>query len=598
MPGILIFESDMEFAEGLKGELARRGCQVDVVNDAAIGLERAAQNPPDLILLCTELPRMNGFSVCNRLKRDPVLESVPVIIMSANSSEETFQQHRNLTKKRAQDYVHKPVTVDEMLGRVGQFVSLNGHAAPPPPAVNAALDELDVEDMEEMDELGEEATAVPLAPPVSQRPAPASERSMNQLTEEVFGTLMQGSGFGSTAPSMGTPVPPPASQRPPVSQLPPASQRPLSQHPSAVPQPPAPQSQSQYPSAQYTPSSTLPPGSQRSPTTQNFSQYPGGSQYPAPPAPGSAPGAPLAEVEVQAPSKAARSAPDASRRSSRSPRRRSGGPSVDSIPPVGRLPMISEPALDGEVSREHAEELERTLAETRAKLEAVYQELEAARTKESGGSARAHEILDLREALNKKEKELLELRDQLTRQGKDLLSANDSMLELERKHTESKDHLSEVEKRVHAAERAQQAAAQDREQANKRADGYKRKLEKTLEDLEHVTVEHEELSAERKRLIARAEQAEATGQELSTKLAEAARRADDLQADLADAEKELANLEAQNEQLQRRLQGSDLLQQQTQQAYTQLNERYDQQRAMIAQVHELLAQATQRLEPS
>ena len=58
---------------------------------------------------------MNGFSVCNKLKRDAAFKDVPLIIMSSESTEETFEQHRRL-RTRAEDYVHKPIGFDALLG--------------------------------------------------------------------------------------------------------------------------------------------------------------------------------------------------------------------------------------------------------------------------------------------------------------------------------------------------------------------------------------------------------------------------------------------------------------------------------------------------
>ena len=70
----------------------------------------------DVAELSIELPRMNGFSVCNKLKRDPALKDVPLIIMSSDSSEETFEQHRRL-RTRAEDYIHKPIAFEQLLSR-------------------------------------------------------------------------------------------------------------------------------------------------------------------------------------------------------------------------------------------------------------------------------------------------------------------------------------------------------------------------------------------------------------------------------------------------------------------------------------------------
>src|SRR6187200_208969 len=111
---ILVFESDATFAAQLKSGFSALGCETTVVDDANLGLQAAAREKPDLILLAIELPRMNGFSVCNKLKRDPSLKDVPLIIMSSESSDETFEQHRKL-RTRAEEYVHKPIAFGELL---------------------------------------------------------------------------------------------------------------------------------------------------------------------------------------------------------------------------------------------------------------------------------------------------------------------------------------------------------------------------------------------------------------------------------------------------------------------------------------------------
>jgi DNA-binding response OmpR family regulator len=128
---VLVFESDPTFAADLRNELTKLGCSVQVVDDGNAGLQQATSARPDLILLSIELPRMNGFSVCNKLKKDPSLKDVPLIIMSSESSDETFEQHRKL-RTRAEDYVHKPITFDDLLARIQPFVALqsgNGGAA-------------------------------------------------------------------------------------------------------------------------------------------------------------------------------------------------------------------------------------------------------------------------------------------------------------------------------------------------------------------------------------------------------------------------------------------------------------------------------------
>src|SRR4029078_12037183 len=117
MPKVLIFESDARFADELKKGLEQHACAVTVVGDATEGLQLAANNRPYMILLRFEQRRINVFSVCNKLKRDPSLKSVPLIIMSSDSNEDTFAQHRRLKHSRAEDYVHKPSPFLDLLPR-------------------------------------------------------------------------------------------------------------------------------------------------------------------------------------------------------------------------------------------------------------------------------------------------------------------------------------------------------------------------------------------------------------------------------------------------------------------------------------------------
>jgi DNA-binding response OmpR family regulator len=122
---VLVFESDAAFAGELRSELGKLGCSTCIVDDGSVGLQQASAERPDLILLSIELPRMNGFSVCNKLKKDPLLKDVPLIIMSSESSDETFEQHRKL-RTRAEDYIHKPVAFGELLHHIQSFVQLAG----------------------------------------------------------------------------------------------------------------------------------------------------------------------------------------------------------------------------------------------------------------------------------------------------------------------------------------------------------------------------------------------------------------------------------------------------------------------------------------
>ncbi len=164
---VLVFESDAAFAGELRTELSRLGCAVQVVDDGNAGLAAASAEPPGLILLSIELPRMNGFSVCNKLKKDPALKDVPLIIMSSESSDDTFEQHKKL-RTRAEDYVHKPIALGELLEHIRRFVPLGGGESA---ESEIALDD-SIEIFDEADDEGVQVTAPPPPPPPRSMPPP------------------------------------------------------------------------------------------------------------------------------------------------------------------------------------------------------------------------------------------------------------------------------------------------------------------------------------------------------------------------------------------------------------------------------------------
>jgi len=119
---VLIFEGDPTFANELQGEFTSFGCSVRVVDDGPTGYQAALALRPHLILVSVELPRSNGFSICNKLKRDPGLKEIPLVIMSSDSTDLTFEEHKKLKTMRAQAYVHKPISFGDLLQVLRPFL--------------------------------------------------------------------------------------------------------------------------------------------------------------------------------------------------------------------------------------------------------------------------------------------------------------------------------------------------------------------------------------------------------------------------------------------------------------------------------------------
>ena len=137
---ILMIESDTGFADEVKAQLELLGAIVAIEGDGPSGLAAAEHERPDLILLTIELPGMNGFLVCKKIKKHDGLKDVPLMILSSGSTHEVFEQHKKL-RTRADDYLTKPVAFDDLRRRVEQFVKLNGHSNGSSAATQAEEDE-------------------------------------------------------------------------------------------------------------------------------------------------------------------------------------------------------------------------------------------------------------------------------------------------------------------------------------------------------------------------------------------------------------------------------------------------------------------------
>jgi DNA-binding response OmpR family regulator len=110
---ILVVEDDEAMALALRDGFASEGDQVLWGRDGAAGLELATTHATDMVILDVMLPRMSGFDVCRRLRRDG--NAVPIIMLTARGQE--IDRVVGL-RTGADDYVTKPFSFLELLARV------------------------------------------------------------------------------------------------------------------------------------------------------------------------------------------------------------------------------------------------------------------------------------------------------------------------------------------------------------------------------------------------------------------------------------------------------------------------------------------------
>ena len=122
MERILVIEDNPDLAFGLRNNLEIEGYAVDVVGDGAEGLARARSTHPHLIILDLMIPGLDGYRVLKALREEG--QETPVLILSARSEEADKVMGFRLG---ADDYVTKPFSVLELLGRVKALLRRTGH---------------------------------------------------------------------------------------------------------------------------------------------------------------------------------------------------------------------------------------------------------------------------------------------------------------------------------------------------------------------------------------------------------------------------------------------------------------------------------------
>jgi CheY-like chemotaxis protein len=98
---VLVIDDQPFFITMLRNVLEQQGYQVLAAGSGPLGLAEARKQAPDVILLDIEMPGMDGFQVCQTLKQDPALKSIPVIILTGTEdrklNEKAFRAGADIT---------------------------------------------------------------------------------------------------------------------------------------------------------------------------------------------------------------------------------------------------------------------------------------------------------------------------------------------------------------------------------------------------------------------------------------------------------------------------------------------------------------------
>lgn len=124
---ILIIEDDPDISDVLQYSLEMAKFETLVASTGTEGLSASLDrdNPPALILLDLLLPGMSGIEICRRLRREPLTEHTPIIMVTAKASEADFA---SALAAGVDDYITKPFSIRKVIERVGVLLGRSGSA--------------------------------------------------------------------------------------------------------------------------------------------------------------------------------------------------------------------------------------------------------------------------------------------------------------------------------------------------------------------------------------------------------------------------------------------------------------------------------------
>jgi len=106
---VLIIDDEDELNEIVTMRLTKAGYEVVSATDGSSGIEKVKSFGPDIVLLDINMPGMDGWEVCEKLRADPATKDVSIVVLTATRN---FQKAKDMNVQRV---VLKPFNYDEIL---------------------------------------------------------------------------------------------------------------------------------------------------------------------------------------------------------------------------------------------------------------------------------------------------------------------------------------------------------------------------------------------------------------------------------------------------------------------------------------------------
>lgn len=116
---VLVIDDEEDFSFFTRKNLQRSNYEVIIASNGEDGVRIAQTSQPDVILLDIMMPGMNGFQVLQKLKEDPLTNTIPVVMLTGKDDDAS---HRQAVQLKNNDYIVKPVEIEELHKRIADIL--------------------------------------------------------------------------------------------------------------------------------------------------------------------------------------------------------------------------------------------------------------------------------------------------------------------------------------------------------------------------------------------------------------------------------------------------------------------------------------------
>ncbi len=117
---ILVVDDEPDLLELVRDTLEMAGYTVITASDGEEGLKSITEDSPDLVILDIKMPKIDGMQVLERVRKNPRLNELPIIMLTSLKGEGIIREAREVG---ANDYIVKPFNQIDLLNRVKRVIS-------------------------------------------------------------------------------------------------------------------------------------------------------------------------------------------------------------------------------------------------------------------------------------------------------------------------------------------------------------------------------------------------------------------------------------------------------------------------------------------